>query len=107
MRVVRVSDIIETDAVDAPAGSPPFLNAVIVGHTSLAPLALLDALMNIEARLGRVRRGVRNAPRVIDLDLIVHGATRMRSVRLTLPHPRARERAFVMVPLRQVWSGAL
>jgi 2-amino-4-hydroxy-6-hydroxymethyldihydropteridine diphosphokinase len=102
MHVVRVSSIIETEAVDAPAGSPPFLNAVVVGYTRLAPLALLDALLAIEHRLGRVRRGVRNEPRVIDLDLIVYGAVRMRSKRLTLPHPRAQEREFVMGPLRSL-----
>ncbi|HEX7807591.1 MAG TPA: 2-amino-4-hydroxy-6-hydroxymethyldihydropteridine diphosphokinase [Thermoanaerobaculia bacterium] len=107
MHVVRVSSIIETAAVDAPAGSPPFLNAVIVGYTSLAPLGLLDALLAIEKRLGRVRRGVRNEPRVIDLDLIVYGAVRMRSERLTLPHPRAHEREFVMGPLRSVRADYL
>ena len=99
--IVRVSSIIETEPVDAPP--PKFLNMVIVGHTRLSPEALLDALLDIEARLGR-RRTTRNAPRVIDLDLILHGANRRRSARLTLPHPRYREREFVMRPLREVWS---
>src|SRR6266498_2402936 len=67
--VVRVSSFIETEPVDAPPGSPRFLNAVVAGSTHLAPQALLDELLAIESRLGR-RRGVRNAPRVIDLDLI-------------------------------------
>jgi 2-amino-4-hydroxy-6-hydroxymethyldihydropteridine diphosphokinase len=102
--VVRVSSIHETDPVDAPPGSPPFLNTVVVGHTSLAPLALLDVLQGIETKLGR-RRGVRNAPRTIDLDLILYGATRMRTKRLTLPHPRYREREFVLAPLREVGDG--
>ena len=102
--VVRVSSFIETEPVDAPAGSPRFLNAVVAGATSLAPQELLDALLAIETRLGR-RRGVRNAPRVIDLDLILHSAHRVRTRTLTLPHPRFRQRAFVMVPLQELRLG--
>jgi len=101
VRTVCVSTIEETEAVDAPPGSPRFLNLVIVGHTTLGPTALLAEMLALETRLGRVRSGVRNAPRVIDLDLILHGATRMRTGRLTLPHPRAATRSFVMEPLRQ------
>jgi 2-amino-4-hydroxy-6-hydroxymethyldihydropteridine diphosphokinase len=102
VRVVRVSAIRETEAVDAPAGSPPFLNLVLIGTTTLAPIALLSELLAIETRLGRTRRGVRNEPRTIDIDLILHGATRMRTRELTLPHPRAHEREFVMGPLREI-----
>jgi 2-amino-4-hydroxy-6-hydroxymethyldihydropteridine diphosphokinase len=102
VRVVRVSSLHETAPVDAPPGSPPFLNAVLTGYTALEPLALLDELLAIEKRLGRVRRGIRNEPRVIDLDLILHGAARLRTRRLTLPHPRAREREFVLTPMREV-----
>jgi 2-amino-4-hydroxy-6-hydroxymethyldihydropteridine diphosphokinase len=102
VHIVRVSSIIDNDAVDAPPDSPPFLNAVLIGYTSFAPLALLDALLAIEKRLGRVRRGVRNEPRVIDLDLIRYGAVKMHTARLTLPHPRASEREFVMGPLREI-----
>jgi 2-amino-4-hydroxy-6-hydroxymethyldihydropteridine diphosphokinase len=99
--VVRVSSMIETDPVDAPAGSPRFLNMVIAGYTSLSPESLLDALMAIESRLGR-RRTTRNAPRVIDLDLILHSGNVRRTERLTLPHPRFREREFVMRPMREL-----
>ncbi len=101
--VVRLSRIIETEPVDAPP--PKFLNMVVVGYTKRSPEDLLDALMEIEARLGR-RRTIRNAPRVIDLDLILHSAHVRRSERLTLPHPRYRQREFVMVPLREVWPPA-
>jgi 2-amino-4-hydroxy-6-hydroxymethyldihydropteridine diphosphokinase len=101
MRVVRISRVHETEPVDAPAGSPPFFNMVVAGYTRLAPLALLDALQAIELRLGR-RRGARNAPRTIDLDLILYSSRTMRSARLTLPHPRYRERAFVMEPLTEL-----
>jgi 2-amino-4-hydroxy-6-hydroxymethyldihydropteridine diphosphokinase len=106
VHVVRVSAFHETEPVDAPPGSPRFLNAVVLGYTSLPPLALLDALQSIEAKLGRRRTRVRNAPRTIDLDLIFHSANRARTPRLTLPHPRYREREFVMGPLREVWEVA-
>jgi len=102
VRVVRLSSIHETAAVDAPAGSPAFLNMVISGYTRLSPHALMEELLAIERRLGRVRTRVRNEPRVIDLDLITYGATRMKTRALTLPHPRAHEREFVMKPLREI-----
>ncbi len=101
VRVVRVSSIYETAPVDAPPASPSFLNMVVSGYTTLAPQPLLEKLLSIEKQLGRVRHGVRNEPRVIDLDLILYDAVRMRSKRLTLPHPRAQERDFVMDPLRE------
>jgi 2-amino-4-hydroxy-6-hydroxymethyldihydropteridine diphosphokinase len=102
MRVVRVSSIRETAPVDAPAGSPPFLNAVVAGYTTLSPETMLAKLLDIEQRLGRVRRGVPNEPRVIDLDLIFHGAHRRKTRTLTLPHPRYREREFVLTPIREL-----
>ena len=87
--------------MDAPP--PKFLNMVIVGHTALAPLPLMRALLSIEERLGR-RRALRNAPRTIDLDLILYDAVRMRTPELTLPHPRFRDREFVTIPLREIWD---
>ena len=101
MTIVRVSSVSETDPVDAPP--PKYLNMVIVGHTHLAPEDLMRALLAIEARLGRRRPSARNAPRPIDLDLIFYDAVRMRTAQLTLPHPRYREREFVLRPLREVW----
>jgi len=103
VHVVRVSSFIETKPVDAPPASPDFLNAVVIGYTSLAPEPLLDALLAIESRLGRRRTRVRNAPRTIDLDLLFHSVHRLRTRRLTLPHPRFRQREFVMRPLREIW----
>jgi 2-amino-4-hydroxy-6-hydroxymethyldihydropteridine diphosphokinase len=102
INVVRVSATHESAAVDAPEGSPPFLNLVLIGTTALSPVSLLDEMLAIEKRLGRVRRGVRNEPRIIDIDLILHGATRMRTRSLTLPHPRASAREFVMGPLGEL-----
>jgi len=104
MSVVRVSPIIETEPVDAPP--PKYLNAVVLGCTRLTPEELLGALQAIEKRLGRRRPAARNAPRTIDLDLILHSANVRRTPRLTLPHPRAHERAFVMDPLRS-WGQSL
>jgi 2-amino-4-hydroxy-6-hydroxymethyldihydropteridine diphosphokinase len=101
VHIVRVSAIRETAPVDAPPGSPSFLNMVVAGYSSTTPLALLDCLNDIERRLGR-RRGIRNAPRTIDLDLILHSARVMRSGRLTLPHPRYLGRDFVRGPLREL-----
>lgn len=102
VRVVRVGKIHETAPVDAPQGSGQFLNMVVAGHTSLPPTALLDRLLAIERRLGRHRTRVRNAPRTIDLDLILHSAHVAHTPRLTLPHPRYRERDFVMRPAREL-----
>ena len=91
--VVRVSSIIETEPIAAPP--PKYLNAVVLGHTTLPPEELLDKLQAIETRLGRRRPTARNAPRTIDLDLILHSANVRRTARLTLPHPRALSRPFV------------
>jgi 2-amino-4-hydroxy-6-hydroxymethyldihydropteridine diphosphokinase len=106
VRVVRVSTFIETDPMNAPP--PKFLNAVVIGTTTLGPHALLAALLALEKRLGRRRTGVRNEPRIIDLDLIAYDALRIRTPSLTLPHPRAHLREFVLGPLRELgWRGPL
>jgi 2-amino-4-hydroxy-6-hydroxymethyldihydropteridine diphosphokinase len=105
IRIVRASTIHETAAVDAPPGSPPFLNMVVIGYTILAPSELLAQLQIIEHRLGRIRHGVRNEPRTIDLDLILHSAHRVHTRTLTLPHPRAHQREFVMKPLGEISAG--
>lgn len=102
VRVVRASNVHETSPVDAPAGSPPFLNMVIAGWTILSPESLLEELLAIERRLGRRRPAPRNAPRAIDLDLILHSANVRSSACLTLPHPRYLHRDFVMTPLREL-----
>jgi 2-amino-4-hydroxy-6-hydroxymethyldihydropteridine diphosphokinase len=99
VHVVRISSFIETDPVDAPP--PKYLNAVVAGYTELSPSALLAALHEIESSLGR-RRTTRNAPRVIDLDLILHSANLIRTRQLTVPHPRYLDREFVLAPLREL-----
>ena len=88
----------------APVGlknQPDFINAVALLHTTLSPLQLLQALFHIEGRFGRLR-SVSNAPRTLDLDLLLHGDSILSGPQLTLPHPRMHQRAFVLVPLLEV-----
>ena len=84
------------------AQGPDFINAVARIDTRLTALDVLDTLQAIEHQAGRVRPYV-NAPRSLDLDLLFYGDACMHSPRLTLPHPRWRERAFVLIPLADVW----
>ncbi len=88
----------------APAGyadQPDFINAVAVIDTALAPQALLAALLAIERAHGRVR-DFPNAPRTLDLDIVLYGDVVVHEHGLTIPHARMLERAFVMVPLAEV-----
>lgn len=80
------------------AAGPLFVNAVARVETSLSPLQLLDALQDIENRHGRLRP-YRNAPRTLDLDLLLYDALEIDSPRLVVPHPRMHQRAFVLKPL--------
>lgn len=99
IRVRNVSHYYETPAWPDPA-DPPFVNAVARIDTPLGPAALLEALHAIEAEFGR-QRSVVNAPRTLDLDLIDYDG-RVEAGPPVLPHPRMAERAFVLVPLRDV-----
>ena len=80
---------------------PEFVNAVAQLETDLAPEALLDALLEIEQRFGRIR-AERNGPRTLDLDLLLYGDQFVSLPRLTLPHPRLHLRAFVLQPLAEI-----
>jgi 2-amino-4-hydroxy-6-hydroxymethyldihydropteridine diphosphokinase len=97
---VRTSALYRTAPVGF-ADQPDFANLVVRGWTTLVPLELLRALQEVEQRLGR-RRSFRNAPRAVDLDLLAYGDLVVDSAELVLPHPRLHERAFVLVPLRDV-----
>lgn len=81
--------------------APSFTNGVVRVATELGPRALIARLQDLEVRFGRVR-GVTNAPRTLDLDLIAFGRTILNDERLILPHPRAHERRFVMGPLAEI-----
>lgn len=100
LAVVRRSRWYRTAPVPA-SDQPWFVNGVVAVATALAPAAVLDVLNRVEAAFGRVR-GERNAARVIDLDLLAYGAVVLDTPRLTLPHPRLGERAFVLLPLADV-----
>lgn len=91
----------ETDPVGGPPDSPAFLNEVVVGTTHLSPRALLEALHAIEGDAGRERPFV-NAPRTLDLDLILYGDFVIDEPGLQIPHPRFRDRMFVLQPLADV-----
>ncbi|ATJ92143.1 2-amino-4-hydroxy-6-hydroxymethyldihydropteridine pyrophosphokinase [Acetobacter senegalensis] len=100
LHVIGVSRWYESAPVP-PSGQPPYINGVIRATTTLTPDALLAALQQVELDFGR-ERSVRNAARTLDLDIIAFDALCQNLPHLTLPHPRAHERAFVLLPLRDV-----
>ena len=99
VRLLAVSPVVQTKAVGGPEGQPDFLNMVISVETSLEPLDLLRHCQSVENKHHRVRE-VRWGPRTLDVDIIVYGDLESSDPELTLPHPRAAERAFVLYP----WS---
>lgn len=101
VRLSRLSDLFETAAVGGPPDSPPFLNAALEIQTTLAPGALLKALLEIERDLGRTRRE-RWEPRIVDLDLLLYGEQILSGQELIIPHPLMHERRFVLEPLAQI-----
>jgi 2-amino-4-hydroxy-6-hydroxymethyldihydropteridine diphosphokinase len=96
--VTGVSPVYETEPVDSPADAGTYLNAVVLIDTTLAANRLMDRALAIEDAFDRERSEVRNAPRTLDVDLIVVGDRRSDDEFLRLPHPRAAERAFVLRP---------
>ncbi|GAA3981202.1 2-amino-4-hydroxy-6-hydroxymethyldihydropteridine diphosphokinase [Comamonas faecalis] len=98
-RLQQVSSLYTSAPVDA--AGPDYLNAVARLDTTLAPLALLHALQAIENAAGR-ERPYRNAPRTLDLDLLLYAGQRLDTPALQLPHPRMQERAFVLLPLAEI-----
>jgi 2-amino-4-hydroxy-6-hydroxymethyldihydropteridine diphosphokinase len=99
-RITGVSSLYETEPVGY-LEQPAFLNAVVALDTELAPIDLLQALLGIERDLGR-RRSFPNAPRTLDLDLLLVDDVTLDTSDFTLPHPRLHERAFVLVPLAEL-----
>lgn len=103
IRFKRSSSIYETEPVsDIPQGK--FLNGVLEIETTLGPRELLKELNNIEERLGR-RRIVKNGPRTVDLDILYYGDRRIDEPGLLVPHPRMKEREFVLRGLRELTKG--
>ena len=98
--VLRCSALYET----APWGKPDqpyFLNQVLHLHTGLSPTELLKALLVIETEMGRVR-GLKNDARIIDIDILYYGQGVYQTEELEIPHPRIRERKFVLIPLHEL-----
>jgi 2-amino-4-hydroxy-6-hydroxymethyldihydropteridine diphosphokinase len=101
LHTLRVSSVHETDPVGVPGDQPRFLNAVAVGETTLDVRALLGELLAIEREAGR-ERPYAGAARTLDLDLILFGDSIIDEPRLSVPHPRFRERRFVLEPLVEI-----
>jgi pantoate--beta-alanine ligase len=96
--VVAASPVYETDPVGTPEGSPAYLNAVVELDSALTPRQLLELARRLEGALGRVRTGP-NAPRTLDVDVLLAGDEVVDERDLVVPHPRMRERRFVLAPL--------
>ena len=101
MEIQMVSSVYESLPMNSPPGSRPFFNAVINGLTGLSPLVLLKFLQGIERRLGRVWHDP-NAPRRIDLDILLYGNENFQTDALVVPHPKMLERSFVLIPLKEI-----
>lgn len=102
LRAILVSSVYETPP-EKPDDGTAFLNAALSGDSGASPRELLEGLLAIESRLGRVRApGVQGGPRTIDLDLVLHGACVIDEPGLHVPHPRFASRAFVLVPLAEI-----
>jgi 2-amino-4-hydroxy-6-hydroxymethyldihydropteridine diphosphokinase len=98
--VTKISPVYETAAAYV-ADQPPFLNAALLGETSLEPLELLHKLKTLETELGR-QPSFRYGPRLVDIDILFYGDRVLASPELAIPHPRMAERAFVLKPLADI-----
>ena len=101
INVERASSLYQTEPIGRQS-QPDFINAVVCVTTKLQPLELLHQLLELESQFGRVRDGSKDEPRHLDLDLLIYGQIVMRSPELTLPHPRMRNRLFVLEPLMEL-----
>jgi 2-amino-4-hydroxy-6-hydroxymethyldihydropteridine diphosphokinase len=100
INICRCSSIYETDPVGY-IEQAAFLNMVIQVKTKLTPTALFQIMLEVETKLGRVR-DIRWGPRTIDLDMLLYGEERLDTPELLVPHPRMKERAFVLIPLLEI-----
>jgi 2-amino-4-hydroxy-6-hydroxymethyldihydropteridine diphosphokinase len=100
LEVASVSLVYDTEPVGV-GEQPRFLNLMCCINTDIGPMQLLSLIKGIESSMGR-DLSLRNAPRVIDIDIILYGDTIMKSPELIIPHPRMRERAFVLVPFAEI-----
>ncbi|MEO8127822.1 MAG: 2-amino-4-hydroxy-6-hydroxymethyldihydropteridine diphosphokinase [Bryobacteraceae bacterium] len=100
LRIKRLSSVYETSPQEL-TSQPWFLNMVLEAETSLLPLRLLGRVMNIERKMGR-KRTVAKGPRVIDIDILLHGSAVVSTPHLTIPHPGIAARRFVLEPLAEL-----
>lgn len=96
---LRLSQLYETEPVGCPVGAPEYLNACVEAYTTKSPETVLAICAEIEQELGRIRTGEYGAPRTCDVDIIIYDELRLQTEKLTLPHPRAHRREFVLRPL--------
>jgi 2-amino-4-hydroxy-6-hydroxymethyldihydropteridine diphosphokinase len=101
LRQALVSSFLDTEPEGVSDEQPRYLNAALVGEAQLLPQAMLKRLLSIEEQLGRTRP-YWGAPRIIDLDLILYGDVQLREPGIQVPHPRFRERKFVLGPLNEI-----
>ncbi|MBR5620163.1 MAG: 2-amino-4-hydroxy-6-hydroxymethyldihydropteridine diphosphokinase [Clostridia bacterium] len=102
-RVAAVSRVYETEPVGF-TEQPDFLNAAVLLETDLSPKTVLGICLGIEAAAGR-RRTIKDGPRILDLDVLLYESVKSDSFELTLPHPRILERAFVLLPLSDLFPS--
>ena len=100
--VLKLSGMYETEPVGY-EDQPFFLNICVLINTTQSPMELLDSIHDIEDRLKR-KRVIRWGPRTIDIDIIIYGDLKIDTEELTIPHPRYRQRAFVLRPLSDIWD---
>lgn len=100
LRIVRVSSIYDTEPWGE-VNQPRFLNMVCEARTTLSPMELLMVAKDIESKMGR-KPSRRNAPRLIDIDILFYGDQIIEMPELVIPHPRLTERAFVLIPLAEI-----
>jgi 2-amino-4-hydroxy-6-hydroxymethyldihydropteridine diphosphokinase len=101
IELIQASGVYETEAIGGPTDNPHFLNTVLQIQTSLEPLQLLEACLQVENEFGR-SRPVRWAPRTLDIDILFYDNQVLCEEHLTIPHPRLQERAFVLAPLLEI-----
>lgn len=102
IRNITMSPLYVTEPVDCPPGSPDFYNAALTGYCGLPPLELLALCKRIEREAGRPEHYPVNSPRPLDIDIILYGNLIYSDEKLTIPHPRAAEREFVLKPLADI-----
>jgi 2-amino-4-hydroxy-6-hydroxymethyldihydropteridine diphosphokinase len=106
IELIQASAVYETEAVGGPSDNPLFLNAVLQISTTLSPEKLLEACLATEDEFGR-SRPVRWSPRTLDIDILFYEDQVICEEKLTIPHPRLQERAFVLAPLQEIAPGLL